>query len=94
MVVVADRANIPQPRGRAVSPEHLKKALEAPCSFHGGQVRHILKDYATMRGYIHSTLGPQGRAQKPTPKAGDPTEAALEEDAEFPDRCLMIFRGS
>jgi hypothetical protein len=49
-----------------------------------------------MKGYIHSTLGQQGKAQKPVPKAGDLTDGALEEDNKFPeaDHCLMIFGGS
>jgi hypothetical protein len=25
-------------------------------------VKHLLKDYTTMKGYIHSTLGQQGKA--------------------------------
>ena len=49
-----------------------------------------------MKGYIHSILGQQGKAQKPTPKASDPADGAQEEDNEFPEaeRCLMIFGGS
>jgi hypothetical protein len=38
-------------------PEHFEKALEAPCPFHGGQVKHLLKDSATIKGYIRGTLG-------------------------------------
>jgi hypothetical protein len=40
-----------------VRPEHFEKALEAPCSFHDGQAKHLLKDCSTIRGYIPSTLG-------------------------------------
>jgi hypothetical protein len=36
---------------------HFEKALESPCPFHEGQAKHLLKDYATMKGYIYSTLG-------------------------------------
>jgi hypothetical protein len=42
--------------------EHFEKALESPCPFHGEQAKHLLKDYATMKGYICSTLGQQGKA--------------------------------
>ena len=57
MSAVTDRAARPQPRGRGVRPERIKKALEAPCPFHGGQAKHLLKDYATLRGYIRGTIG-------------------------------------
>jgi hypothetical protein len=40
-----------------MSPKHFKKALEALCLFHEGEAKHLLKDYATIRGYICSTLG-------------------------------------
>ena len=57
---------------------------------------HLLKDCATIRCYISGTLGQQGNVQKPSPKAGEPTDAVLEDNAEFSkaDHCLMIFRGS
>ena len=59
-------------------------------------MKHLLKDYAAIMGYIRGTLGQQAKAQKPAPKAGDPVDAAPEDDAEFleADRCLMIFGGS
>jgi hypothetical protein len=41
---------------------HFEKALEAPCPFHGGQTKHLLKDRATIRCYIRGTLGQQGKA--------------------------------
>jgi hypothetical protein len=47
----------------------LEKVLEAPCPFHRRQAKHLLKDCATIRGYIHGTLGQPGKAQKPTKKA-------------------------
>ena len=96
MVATADRATRPQCRARGARPEHFDKALEAPCPFHGGQAKHLLKDCATMKGYIRGTLSQQGKAQKPTLKAGDSTRVAQEDDTEFPkaERCLMIFGGS
>jgi hypothetical protein len=92
MTVVADHVTRPQPCGHGTCPEHFEKALEAPCPFHGGQAKHLLKDYATIRGYVDGTLGQQGKAQKPAPKAGEPTHTALE----FPkvNHYLMIFGGS
>jgi hypothetical protein len=57
MVAAVDYAARPQPRGHAVRLEHFKKALKAPCPFHGGQAKHLLKDYTTISGYIHGTLG-------------------------------------
>jgi hypothetical protein len=53
MVATTDR---PQPCGRGTCSEHFKKVLEAPYPFHGGQAKHLLKDYATMKGYICGTL--------------------------------------
>jgi hypothetical protein len=47
---------------RAACLEHFEKALEAPCPFHSGQAKHLLKDYATIRGYIRGTIGQQGKA--------------------------------
>ena len=96
MVDAAERAARPQPHGQGSCPEYFKKALEAAYPFHGGQAKHLLKDYATMKGYIHGTLGQQGKAQKPALKAGDPVGGAQEEDAEYPkaECCLMIFGGS
>ena len=71
----------------------MEKELESPYSFHGGQARYLLKDYATMKGCIRSTVSQYGKAQKPALKAGDPTDGAHEEDNEFTEveRCLMIF---
>jgi hypothetical protein len=59
-------------------------------------VKHLLKDCATIRGYIRGTLSQQGKAQKPTHKASELTDATLEDDAKFPeaDHCHMIFGGS
>jgi hypothetical protein len=51
-----------QPRERGAHPKHFKKALKASCPFHGGQTMHLIKDYATIRGYICGTLGQQGKA--------------------------------
>jgi hypothetical protein len=56
MVATADHATRPQTRGRDARPKHFEKVLESPCSFHGGQARHLLKVCATMKGYIRSTL--------------------------------------
>jgi hypothetical protein len=83
------------PRGLGAHPERFEKVLEAPCPFHGGQTKHLLKDYAMIRGYIHSILGQQGKVQKPAPKAAEPVDAAPEDDTDFPkaDCCLMIFGG-
>jgi hypothetical protein len=77
-------------------PKHFEKALEGPCPFHGGQAKHLLKDCATIRGYIHGTHGQYDKAQKPAPKASKLANTSLEDDAEFPkaNRCLMIFEGS
>jgi hypothetical protein len=100
MTVMADHVARPQPCGHDTCPEYFEKALEAPCPFHGGQAKHLLKDYATIRGYIDGTLGQQGKAQKlaqkPAPEAGEPTHTTPEDDAEFPkaNHCLMIFGGS
>jgi hypothetical protein len=55
MVAMANRAARPQPHRRGARPEHYEKALEAPCPFHGGQAKHLLKDCATMKGYIRNT---------------------------------------
>jgi len=77
MVAVADCATRPQPHGCATCPKHFEKELEAPCLFHKGQAKHLLKDYTTIRGYIRGTLGQQGKAQLPTPKADEPVDAAL-----------------
>jgi hypothetical protein len=57
MVAAADCAVGPQPFGHAMCPEHFEKALEAPCPFHGGQAKNLLKDCAIIRGYIRDTLG-------------------------------------
>jgi hypothetical protein len=57
MVTAANPATRPQPHGRATHLEHFKKALESPRLFHGERVKHLLKDCATMKGYICSTLG-------------------------------------
>jgi hypothetical protein len=57
MVVVADHTTRPQPYKRVACLEHFEKALEAPCLFHGEQAKHLLKDCATIRGYICGTLG-------------------------------------
>jgi hypothetical protein len=62
MGAVADHATRPQPRGCTTHPEHFEKVLEAPCPFYGGQVKHLLKDCTTIRGYIRGTLGQQGKA--------------------------------
>ena len=62
MVAAVDHTTRPQPRGHGARPEHFEKVLEAPYPFHGGQAKHLLKDHATMKGYIHSTLGQQGKA--------------------------------
>ena len=62
MVVAAQRAARPQPRGRGPHSKHFEKALEVPCPFHGGKAKHLLKDCATMRGYIRGTLGQPGKA--------------------------------
>ena len=96
MVAAADQVARPQPHGRGPCPEHFEKALEAPCPFHGGQAKRLLKDCATMKGYIRGTLDQQGKAQKPALKADDPTDGTQEEDNKFSEieRCLMIFRGS
>jgi hypothetical protein len=56
-VVVTDRVAKSQPRERGTCPEHFEKALEAPCPFHRGQLKHLIKDYATMKGYIRGALG-------------------------------------
>ena len=56
-MAMADRTAKPQPRGRGASLEHFVKALKVPCPFHGGQAKHLLKGYATMKGYMRSTLG-------------------------------------
>jgi hypothetical protein len=37
-----------------------------------------------MKGYIHSTLGQLGKAQKPGLMVGDPTDGTREEDNDFP----------
>jgi hypothetical protein len=71
MVAMADRATRLQPRRRGARPNHFEKTLKDPCPFHGGQAKHLLKDYATVRGYIRSTLGQQGKAQKPALKASE-----------------------
>jgi hypothetical protein len=57
---------------------------------------HLLKDYATIKGYIRGTLGQHGKAQKLAPKVSELIDASLEEDSEFSkaDHCLMIFGGS
>jgi hypothetical protein len=57
MVAMADHAASPQPRRCAACLEHFEKALEAPYPFHSGQAKHLLKDYATIRGYIRGTIG-------------------------------------
>jgi len=77
-------------------PRALQEGIEALCLFHGEQAKHLLKDYATMKGYIHSTLAQQSKAQNPTPKFGDPMDDAQEEDNKFPkaEHCLMFFGGS
>jgi hypothetical protein len=54
---MADRATRLQPRRRGARPNHFEKTLKDPYPFHGGQAKHLLKDYATVRGYIRSTLG-------------------------------------
>jgi hypothetical protein len=54
------RPNAPpnlNPVGGVHAPKHFEKALEAPYPFHGGQVKHLLKDCTTMRGYFCGTLG-------------------------------------
>jgi hypothetical protein len=61
MVITVDHAARPQPHERAARPEHFEKALEAPCPFHEGPAKHLLEDYATIRGYIYGTLGQQGK---------------------------------
>ena len=62
MVAAADHATRPQPHWHTACPEHFKKVLKAPCQFHGGQAKHLLKDCATIKGYIRSTLDQQGMA--------------------------------
>jgi hypothetical protein len=57
MVATVDRTARPQPYGCAACPKHFEKTLEAPCSFHGGKAKHLLKGCATIRGYIRGTLG-------------------------------------
>ena len=96
MSAAIDRVARPQPHGRGARPERIKKVLEAPCPFHGGQAKHLLKDCATIRGYIRGTLGQQGKAYKPASKAGEPMDGAQEADAKFPEakRCLMTYGGS
>ena len=69
MVTMVDHAARPQPHGHAARPKHFEKALKSPCSFHGGQTKHLLKDCTTMKGYICGTLSQQGKAHKPTLKA-------------------------
>jgi hypothetical protein len=83
------------PRGLGAHPECFEKVLEAPCPFHGGQMKHLLKDCAMIRGYIRDILIQQGKLQKPVPKATEQVDAAIEDDIEFPkiDCCLMIFGG-
>ena len=66
MVAATDRTARAQPCRRAACLEHFEKELESSCPFHRGQVEHLLKDYATMKVYIRSTLSQQGKAQKPT----------------------------
>jgi hypothetical protein len=68
MVAAADCAARPQPHGHDACPEHFEKALEAPCLFYRGPVKHLLKDYATIMGYIRGTLGQQGKAQSLPPR--------------------------
>jgi hypothetical protein len=96
MVAAADCTVGLQPFGHAMCPEHFEKALEAPCPFHGGQAKNLLKDCAIIRGYIHDTLGQKGKPQKSALKANGPLDAAPKDNTEFPeaDRCLMIFGGS
>jgi hypothetical protein len=62
MVATVDRAARPQPHKHSACPEHFERALEVPCLFHGGQAKHLLKDCATIRGYIYGTLSQQGKA--------------------------------
>jgi hypothetical protein len=58
MVATAEHTARPQPRGGGgARPEHFEKGLEAPYLFHKGHLKHLLKDYATVRGYIRNTLG-------------------------------------
>jgi hypothetical protein len=54
---MANPATRPQPHRHVAHLEHFKKVLESPCPFHREQVKHLLKDSATMKGYICSTLG-------------------------------------
>jgi hypothetical protein len=56
---------MPQPHRWGAWPEHFEKALKTPCPFHGGRAKHLLRDCATIRGYIRDTLGQQGKDQKP-----------------------------
>jgi hypothetical protein len=49
MVAAADCTTRPQPKGRGQHLEHFERALDGPYLFHGGQVRHLLKDCETMR---------------------------------------------
>jgi hypothetical protein len=55
MVVAANCATHPQPKGRGLHPEHFKEELKGPCPFHDGQGKHLLKDYVTMSSYIRGT---------------------------------------
>jgi hypothetical protein len=57
MVATVDRAAMPQPHRWGAWHEHFEKALETPCPFHGGRAKHLLRDCATIRGYIRDTLG-------------------------------------
>ena len=77
-------------------PKNFKDTLEAPCLFHGGQTKHLLKDCATIRGYICGTLDQEGKAQKLALNVGRPADAASEDNTKFPEAncCLMIFGGS
>jgi hypothetical protein len=96
MVAAADRAAWPQPHGWGAHPEHFEKMLEAPLPVPWEQAKHLLKDYATIRGYICGTHGQPSKTQKLAPKAYLPADGAQEEDTKFPEaeQCLMIFGGS
>ena len=56
-MAAVDHTTRPQPHRRGAFLEHFEKALESPYPYHRGKAKYLLKDYATMKGYIHSTLG-------------------------------------
>jgi hypothetical protein len=56
-----------------VHAQNTSRRRSRPLPVSRGQAKHLLKDCATMKGYICDTLGQQGKAQKPALKADDPT---------------------